>query len=235
MLIIGHRGVRHRGIKENTLLAYNEAIKSGADGVEMDVRCWNKELVISHNRIKKKKIRLLKLEEVIVYLLKSLPRLPNRQAGSFIFNFDVKELGCEKLLVDLIHKYNLQKSCIVDADDPQVIVNLKSLDKNIFCCFTYPKTSDKMDKRLKYFLFRIAWLLLIIGRRLVPRRVWSNVWLIGADGVSLPYPYLTKKFVQELHNEGLKVYAWVVNAPRTVRRMQKMGVDGIKTDKPKKL
>ena len=235
MLIIGHRGVRHRGIKENTLLAYNEAIKSGADGVEMDVRCWNKELVISHNRIKKKKVRLLKLEEIVVYLLKSLPRLPNRQAGSFIFNFDVKELGCEKLLVDLIHKYNLQKSCIVDADDPQVIVNLKSLDKNIFCCFTYPKTSDKMDKRIRYVLLRIWWASLTLVRRFIPKRVWLHLWSINAEGVSLFYPYLTKKFVKELHAEGLKVYAWVVNAPRTVRRMQKMGVDGIKTDKPEKL
>ena len=37
-LLVAHRGAPRRGTGENTVRAFREAVESGADGVEMDVR-----------------------------------------------------------------------------------------------------------------------------------------------------------------------------------------------------
>lgn len=48
-LVIGHRGAS-RDHPENTLLAFREAMKQGADGVELDVmRCGSGEVVVVHD------------------------------------------------------------------------------------------------------------------------------------------------------------------------------------------
>lgn len=48
-LVLGHRGASHDH-PENTLLAFREAMKQGADGVELDVmRCGSGEVVVVHD------------------------------------------------------------------------------------------------------------------------------------------------------------------------------------------
>ncbi len=49
-LVIGHRGVRRAGVAENTLEAFETAIRDGAEAVELDVRvCASGELVVLHD------------------------------------------------------------------------------------------------------------------------------------------------------------------------------------------
>ena len=38
MKLIAHRGLTNNIIKENTVLAFNNAIKNGYDGIELDIR-----------------------------------------------------------------------------------------------------------------------------------------------------------------------------------------------------
>jgi glycerophosphoryl diester phosphodiesterase len=54
-----------------------------------------------------------------------------------------------------------------------------------------------------------------------------NVYCIGAkDGM------VTKKFLEEVHEQGMKVFSWTVDDPARIIELTEMGVDGIITNDP---
>ena len=56
-----------------------------------------------------------------------------------------------------------------------------------------------------------------------------------AHGMSAVHAYegmCTSTFVQDAHQTGLEVFAWVVNEAERIRELNEMGVDGIITDHP---
>jgi glycerophosphoryl diester phosphodiesterase len=46
---------------------------------------------------------------------------------------------------------------------------------------------------------------------------------------------LTEDFVRAAHARGLRVHAWTVNSEEDMRRLTRLGVDGIMTDYPDRL
>jgi len=52
------------------------------------------------------------------------------------------------------------------------------------------------------------------------------------DGIDVHWAGLSKKFVQKAHKAGLKVYTWTVDDISVARKVKKMGVDGITSNKP---
>jgi glycerophosphoryl diester phosphodiesterase len=55
----------------------------------------------------------------------------------------------------------------------------------------------------------------------------------GADGLDLSAsPALTEEYAKAVKAAGLKLYVWTVNDVPTARRMVRLGVDGITTDRP---
>lgn len=54
----------------------------------------------------------------------------------------------------------------------------------------------------------------------------------GLDGLNLNWAGLDKDFVEKAHMESLSVYAWTVDDPEIAGKLQKMGVDGITSNKP---
>jgi glycerophosphoryl diester phosphodiesterase len=53
-----------------------------------------------------------------------------------------------------------------------------------------------------------------------------------ASQVNPPHSGLIPRYVRRVHSLGMKVLAWTVNDPKTMRRMISYGVDGIITNKP---
>lgn len=58
---------------------------------------------------------------------------------------------------------------------------------------------------------------------------------LGADGISIEYPYVDRDLVQELHRKGYLIAAWTVNDTLVAKHLAKMGVDIIITDTPRKI
>jgi glycerophosphoryl diester phosphodiesterase len=58
---------------------------------------------------------------------------------------------------------------------------------------------------------------------------------VGADGVSIEYPYVDKELVEELHNSGFFVAVWTVNDSLVAKHLAKIGVDMIITDTPRRV
>ena len=43
---------------------------------------------------------------------------------------------------------------------------------------------------------------------------------------------VTKEFIESMHKEGLDVHPFTVNDEKTIRKLMKLGADGVFTDKP---
>ena len=50
---------------------------------------------------------------------------------------------------------------------------------------------------------------------------------IKAEIISPHYSIITKKLVDESHKNGLEVHVWTVDDPKLMKKMIKLGVDGI--------
>ena len=46
---------------------------------------------------------------------------------------------------------------------------------------------------------------------------------------------VNKKMVDDLHNQGFKVFVWTVNKKRDIEKMISLGADGIFSDYPDRL
>jgi glycerophosphoryl diester phosphodiesterase len=53
--------------------------------------------------------------------------------------------------------------------------------------------------------------------------------------ISVPYLLVTPEIVDKAHRAGVEVWAWTVNSVRAARAMAALGVDAIKTDRPRLL
>ena len=58
---------------------------------------------------------------------------------------------------------------------------------------------------------------------------------LGAVAINPTYKKLNKKVIEEIFKAGLKVYTWTVNDKDDIKRMKKLGVNGIITDFPERI
>ena len=55
---------------------------------------------------------------------------------------------------------------------------------------------------------------------------------VGLDGLDLHFGGITKAFVDDVHAQHMKCFAWTVDDPDEFRRLVALGIDGITTNRP---
>ena len=108
MIVLGHRGAgwQHDQLplwQENTLESFQEAKDLNADGIETDVRLYNNQLVLHHDKIED------------VPWERNLPTLIDLLEWSddnFILNLEIKDKDAVAPLIDVIKSYPNKKYII---------------------------------------------------------------------------------------------------------------------------
>jgi glycerophosphoryl diester phosphodiesterase len=54
----------------------------------------------------------------------------------------------------------------------------------------------------------------------------------GLDGLDVDYAGVNEEFVRAVKAAGQKLYVWTVDDPEEAKRLVKLGVDGITTNRP---
>ena len=67
---------------------------------------------------------------------------------------------------------------------------------------------------------------------LLPWRIAALVLRAEASAATLNYRVVTRSVVERCHDLGAAVFAWTVNDPALVARLDGLGVDGVITDDP---
>jgi glycerophosphoryl diester phosphodiesterase len=212
---IGHRGAPRRYL-ENTLPAFTEALRLGADAVELDVHVTSDGLPVVHHDpdlsakvtpagLARRAIASLDRTAVASIDLGSGARIPTlaealaSMHGKKVY-VEVKE-GDIQAVADVIDSSGT--SCAVHSFDHEAIVSARRLAPHIPRGVLF----DDWPKSAATIIERTA-----------ARDVWPKHSLV------------TKARVDELHAVGCRVIVWTVNDADRLRELTDWEVDGICTD-----
>ena len=227
---IAHRGFKSR-YPENTMIAFEKAVKAGCDGIEFDVHLSKDgEVVIIHDET---------LEgttngkgRVMDYSLKELKMLDasnrfNDQTGAQriptlreYFEF-VKELdllsnielktgvyeyhGIEEKVFTLIKEFGLETKVLISSFNHESLLRMKKIAPEIPCGMLFDTWMIHPEKYVRE-----------VGMEYYHPVAYS----------------LRQNIVEALKKEGIKVNVWVGKEPVDYENIMKLGIDGIITDHP---
>ena len=225
-LFFAHRGcLLHK--PENTLSSFLEAIKIGAQALEIDVmKTKDKKIVCSHNHyldietnfigdiseleysyIKRANTayRLKNIKEPIPQLTDVLKKIPDE----IKINIEIKirksrDIFAAREIVDIIKNKNISQRVLISSFNPLVLWYIKWLDENIRTGFLYD------NPKLLFF---------------------KNI--IHPDCIHPKESLITKNLVKHCKERGLCINAWTANNKPSIYWLTELGVDGIITDNPK--
>jgi glycerophosphoryl diester phosphodiesterase len=232
-IIFAHRGASANA-PENTLAAFDLALRHEADAIELDAKLSiDGQVVVIHDQTVERTtdgqgdVRLM-----------SLAALKELDAGSF---FDVAFRG-ERIptLGQVFEAFGHKTYINVE------LTNYASPNDNLPDCVAELVKHHRLEKRILFSSFnpralRKAMLLLPevpIGLLASPGRSgwWARSWL---GRMIVPYESLhpeltdvTAELVAATHRLGHRLNVYTVNHPEDMRRLFTLGVDGIFTDDP---
>ena len=232
--IIGHRGVRaapgrvDTAAPENTLAAFEQALREGAEGVELDVRvCATGELVVLHDPTLEHLTAGADTRAAIELSARDLARVPLVHGAGV-------PLLTEVLAFARAHRLPVNVELKRDVPSRAAIVRaaaslLGSWDP------AHPILVSSFDP---FMLASFAWLAPRVRRAvLVHPEQWRRTalfaeQLLRVDAVHLERTLATPARVARLHAAGKLVNVWTVNDVDEARRLATAGVDGLITDVP---
>lgn len=216
-VVIAHRGAS-KTHPENTADAFVEAVRLGAEWIELDVRRTKDNLLAIHHDS-----ALPDGREIIDLNAAELPvSVPNLEqalaacAGSKV-NIEIKNDPDE-------HDFDPERSVVAQV----VAVALAAMDPAdlLISSFDYPTvelvrhTENSLDTALLF---------------------WTKAELVdvvaeassgGHRSINAFDPLVTAELVQQAHAAGLEVNVWTVDDPARMTELVSFGVDGIVTNDP---
>lgn len=215
--VLAHRGCTD-GLLENTLDAFAEARRLGADGVELDVRLTADGALVVHHDAEVAGVGLIGRLGV-ADLPPTVPLLTEALAV------------CEGMVVNVEIKNAPDDPC---WDPGEAVAALAAValdeagwtDRVIVSSFQLStlRAVQAADGRLA---LGVLWWL--------PADVGAALDEAVAAGFRAVHPFVTtvdRSLVDEAHDRGLAVNVWTVNAPDDLRTMVELGVDAVITDRP---
>lgn len=216
LLLLGHRGMGV-GPGENTLGSLAEAVRLGADGVELDVRrTADGALALHHDAV---------IEGVGPVAELTVDRLPDQVGllgpalellAGHLVNIEIKNLAIEpgydpeellaSQVVGLLAERSFRDNVIVSSFSPATLEAVRRADPDIPVGLLTTAGYDQ-DKALARVLDR------------------------GWSALHPHHTAVTADLVARAHARGVAVNTWTVNDPEAVLRLRDLGVDGVITDR----
>lgn len=214
-LILGHRG-SPRQFLENTLRSFDVAVRSGADGVELDVRSARDGVpVVLHDDSLERVMGVLGLVSELAWAAVqklSEARVPSFEqvaawaaASGAWLNVEMKSGGIEDAVLRRIHEFGIADRVVVSSFDDAIVRRVGELDDGIRRYFLTERWDD---------------------------RALRSVADAGAAGVCLRDDGATERALADLRDRGLPVIVWTVNEARRVMELLEAGAAGVISDLP---
>ncbi|HUS18677.1 MAG TPA: glycerophosphodiester phosphodiesterase [Terriglobales bacterium] len=208
-LLLGHRGARHYS-PENTLAAFDLALAHGCDGFEFDVRLSaDHHPIIAHDPNLHDVMIADFTAEKLFAIQNTIPEMWQvfeRYAATAYLNIELKVVGLEHRLIELLETYPPKKGYMVSSFLPEAIRSMHA---------TGPQVPLGYICRRKDLLVH-----------------WRS---LPVSHVILHHALVTAALIGELRGMGKQVFVWTVNKREHIEAMAALGVDGIISDDTKLL
>jgi glycerophosphoryl diester phosphodiesterase len=214
--VIAHRGAS-RLAKENTVEAFQAAVRVGAAGIELDARrTADGQLVVHHDaHVAGRPL----IEQAAADLPRWIPTLSvalDACAGAFVNveikndagepDFDPDETVAGAVVTELMRRSNPSDNWIISSFRRETVDQCRALNPAI----------------------PTAWLT-------VGPVTAAEIGSLANDGHAAVHPWvptIDRDLVERCHDAGLKVNTWTCNDPERAIQLAGWGIDGICTDDP---
>jgi glycerophosphoryl diester phosphodiesterase len=209
---------------ENTLASIRKALELSVHCVEIDVYCVDGQLVVFHDS------RLERTTNGTGYLLEqNFTDLRSLDAG------DGERIPTLKEVFETVH---LQAGVNIELKGPdtarpvvEFISKMRDIgwsdDLILISSFDHRELAQirKLDPRIK------------VGAMIVGLPVDDAAFAesLGAYSVHLSLEFIDRRFVDDAHSRGLRVFVFTVNHPEDIIKMGEIGVDGVFTNYPERV
>lgn len=222
--IIAHRGDSTRA-PENTIPAIEDALQSGADSIELDIRCTRDEVpVLFHDKNAKRLTGSNRLISEMNYTdFHSLSLLASgsptvtpctleealllcENISGLCLNFELKVSETEEKVVSLLKKYDSACSYEISSSDLSILKKIKQLNPDLKT-FWILSSAEDVFTYLCHPPDNLA-------------------------GISVKSAYITAPLMSVARKRGHTIYAWTINDRFQLHRLHRLGIDGVITDVP---
>lgn len=230
--IWAHRGASAEA-PENTLEAFELAVRQEADGIELDVQLSaDGVLVVCHDETidrtsdGKGAVKDLTLAEL----------------QQFNFNNGDQRFICRIPTIPEVLELLAPTELVLNVELKNSIEPYEGMDAALEAAVSRSPMADVARERIVYSSFNHRSLEVLatsgtpagIGALFEATLVkpWDYARTFGATAVHPWWGSVTRDDVEACHEEGIAVHPWTVNDPRLVARLAGYGVDAIITDSP---
>jgi len=231
-VVLAHRGASSDA-PENTLAAFREAVRQGADGVELDVmRCGSGELVVCHDarldRLAGEHVQVARASfdelrrldvgkrfgerfagERIPTLAEALLALPRASVCNVeLKNETLRDHGLAQAALREIRHSESGQEIVISSFDPLSLLRARLFAPRLPCA-----------------------MLVDVSQNLPAREMAARSLRVAA--IHAEQHLCTKENVKRWHGRGFKVAAYTVDEPADVERCCAAGVDVLITNQPR--
>lgn len=211
--IIAHRGMPHLA-RENTLPSFQQAIETGAEMIEFDVRRTTDGMLVVHHDPdvlcghENLDICNLTYDELNIrteYHIPTLKEVLSLCSGKIELDIELKEAGYEKEVLDIVMCYYKPESFIITSFHDEVIKAINGLKNGIRTGLLF-WMKDDWD--------------VLLGR----------MRECGAISLAPHFWLVTEEFMDHANGHNIPLYVWTPNKRQTMQKLARLGVAGIITD-----
>jgi glycerophosphoryl diester phosphodiesterase len=232
MKIIAHRGASGE-YPENSLVAFEQAIKQKADGIELDAQYHQAsgQFILMHDQYLKdntgieyhfNELSLVQLQskKFSHKALCTLAEALHCINGRCLVNIEIKSATTEIAEMSLINSalFRLLTKIVNDK--------IFTWDDLIISSFNHPLLAH-----IKSIEPAISIAALITG---CPLTLAQQAQALNAVSVNPAIEFINKKIIEDAHRRNIAVWVYTVDRPRDLEFCYQLGVDGIFTNWPKR-
>ncbi|MFX0065087.1 MAG: glycerophosphodiester phosphodiesterase [Candidatus Hermodarchaeota archaeon] len=227
-MIIGHRGYvkpDQSKLVENTVLAFEQAFESGAEGIEFDIHITKDGFLVCYHdfTLQKlnidRKIRNMTLEEIKALELPEDQKIPTLEEifrnfkNKLYLNIEIKAPEAIYQAMNKIEEHNLKERCLISSFHPNVIKTISEVNKGFHTGLLYVK----------------PWKIIEKARGLNCNTLHPYYGTVPFKLTSL-IRILQNRHLKLIKKYGFVVNTWTVNIEKDALFLAKMGVTGVITD-----
>ncbi|EMI14659.1 glycerophosphodiester phosphodiesterase [Bacillus stratosphericus LAMA 585] len=229
--IIAHRG-SSSAAPENTIAAFDVAVKQGADYIELDVQMtMDQHVVVIHDDTVDRTTNGNGL--VKNYTLDQLKKL---DAGSW---FD-QQYTNERIptLQEILERYSQRIGLLIEIKHPKRQIGIEKAVARITNRFSYSRhiIIQSFDvhalQRIKAFAPSLRTALIIKPDALKLTKRKLTTYSSFANCLNMKKTMINRWWIDRIHTFGMDVFIWTVKDQKTADRIKKYPIDGVVTDNP---
>jgi glycerophosphoryl diester phosphodiesterase len=220
LIRVGHRGAAMLA-PENTLRSFETALAHGVDAIEFDVIAADDGPLLLGHSLAELPTQRATLDDALDYLA----------ARDVAAHVDLKLTTRVDEVVSALERHGLLGRAVVSSFHRPSLEAVAAHPAPVSIGFTYPEDRYGVSKQrgLKPAI-RLGTLAL---RQALAARIPAMIAKVGADALMLQHAVVSRTTVVRAHAAGVAVWAWTVDDPEELGRLDAIGVDAVISNDPR--